>query len=288
MFLLRILSSLPLRVLYILSDFLFFVTYRLVGYRRKMVMKNLRNSFPEKTEAELHVIERQFYKNLCDYGVETLKLLTMSKDDLAKRMTFVDIDIIEKYKAQGQSVVILSAHQFNWEWLLTSGNFNLPVPVDYVYQPLHSKLFEKFSNACRTRFGAHGISRYNVARELIKRKHIQRGIAIVSDQYPGHTSDKKYQARFLGQDTVFFLGAHQIAQLTQYPTVYANVRKLKRGYYQASFVEIAEPPYQKDDYTLVDNYIRAVENTIRENPAGWLWSHNRWKTRHLEQQAGKA
>jgi len=287
MFFLRILSALPLGILYIFSDFLFFIAYRLVGYRRKMVMKNLRNSFPEKTEAECRAIERQFYKNLCDYAVETLKLLTISKEDLAKRMQFTDIGIIEKYKSQGQSVVILSSHQFNWEWLLTSGNFNLPVPVDFVYQPQRNQLFEKFSMQCRTRFGAHGISRYNVARELIKRKAIQRGVAIVSDQYPGLGSDKKYQTKFLGQDTVFFLGAYQIAQLTQYPAVYARVKKIKRGYYQASFVDIAEPPYEKDDYTMIENYIRAVEDTIHESPAGWLWSHNRWKTRHLEQAAKK-
>lgn len=282
MFLIRILSRLPLPALYVFSDFLFFLSYRVVRYRRKMVIKNLRNAFPEKTEQERHAIERQFYINLCDYGVEMLKLFTIPREELAVRMKFTDISVIEKYKSQGQSVLILASHQFNWEWLLASGNFNLPVPVDFVYQPQQNQFFENFSLQCRTRFGAHAISRYNVARELIKRKNVQRGIAILSDQYPGLKADKKYQTRFLGQDTVFFLGAHQIAQLTQYPVVYARVKKTSRGYYEASFVNIAEPPHDKEDYTLIENYIRAVEDIIRENPAGWLWSHNRWKKRHLK------
>ncbi|SKC74697.1 lysophospholipid acyltransferase family protein [Ohtaekwangia koreensis] len=282
MLLVRLLSRLPFWILYIISDFLFFITYYIVGYRRKMVQKNLRNSFPEKSEKEIRKIEKQFYINLCDYGVETLKLFSIPKAELAKRMLFKDISIIEKYKAQNQSVVILASHQFNWEWLLSSGNFNLPVPVDFVYQHQSSEFFNRFSLMCRTRFGAHAIGRHDVARELIRRKNILRGIAIVSDQYPGLKKDKKYQTRFLNQDTVFFLGAHQIAILTQYPVVYAQVKKIRRGYYEASFVPIAEPPYTREDFTLIENYIKSVESVIHENPAGWLWSHNRWKTRHLK------
>jgi len=281
MFFIGLLSQLPFWILYGIADFLFFITFRVIGYRRKMVQKNLRNSFPDTSKDELNKIERDFYRNLCDYGVELLKLFTISKDELSKRMRFKDVSAIEKYKQQNQSVIILASHQFNWEWLLSSGNFNLPVPVDFVYQPQSSKFFNRFSLLCRSRFGAYGISRYTVARELIKRKNMLRAIAIVSDQYPGLKEDKKYQTRFLNQDTVFFLGAHQIATLTQYPVVYAQVKKIKRGYYEASFVEIAEPPYTKDDFTLIENYIKAVENIIRENPAGWLWSHNRWKKRHL-------
>lgn len=282
MFVISLLSRLPFGVLYAISDFLFFITYHVVGYRRKMVQKNLRNSFPDKAEPELKKIEKQFYINLCDYGVETIKLYSIPKEELAKRMLFRDVSAIEKYKQQNQSVLILSSHQFNWEWLLSSGNFNLPVPVDFVYQQQSSEFFNRFSLLCRTRFGAHPIKRSDVARELIRRKDILRGIAIVSDQYPGLKKDKKYQTRFLNQDTVFFLGAHQIAVLTQYPVVYAQVRKIKRGYYEASFVNIAEPPHAKDDFTLIENYIKAVEKIIHENPSGWLWSHNRWKTRHLK------
>ncbi|HEY9045746.1 MAG TPA: lysophospholipid acyltransferase family protein, partial [Ohtaekwangia sp.] len=284
MFFIGLVSRLPFWILYGISDFLFFISYHVVGYRKKMVRKNLRNSFPEKTDEELRTIERDFYKNLCDYGVELLKLFSIPKEEIARRMRFKDVEAIERYKQQKQSVIILASHQFNWEWLLSSGNFNLPVPVDFVYQPQSSAFFNRFSLLCRGRFGAYGISRYDVARELIKRKNILRGIAIVSDQYPGLRKDKKYQTRFLHQDTVFFLGAHQIAVLTQYPVVYAQVKKIKRGYYEASFVDIAEPPYTKDDFTLIENYIKAVERIIRENPSGWLWSHNRWKTRHLEEQ----
>jgi KDO2-lipid IV(A) lauroyltransferase len=284
MFLLRLLSYTPLRILYGLSDFLFVVSYYVVGYRRKMVQKNLRSSFPDKTSDELNVIEKRFYKNLCDYAVETLKLYTIKKEDLASRMVFKDVSLIEKYKEQNQSVVVLASHQFNWEWLLSAGNFNLPVEQDFVYQPLSNAAFDRFMQKCRMRFGGHGISRYVVARELIKRKSVLRVVAIVSDQYPGLSTDKKYQTRFLHQDTVFFLGAHQIAVLTQYPVVYAQVKKIRRGYYETSFVHIADPPHLKDDFTLIEKYIQAVERIIQEDPSGWLWSHNRWKTRHLAQE----
>lgn len=284
MFLIRIISRIPLRLLYVLSDFLFFVSYRVVGYRRKLVWKNLKNSFPEKSEAELRKIEKEFYVNLCDYAVEMLKLFTIPKEELAKRMVFKDVSVIEEYKKQNQSVLILASHQFNWEWLLSSGNFNLPVPVDFVYQPLNNSFFDRFSLISRTRFGAHAIKRDEVAREIIKRKNILRSIAIVADQYPGLKKDKKYPTRFLNQDTVFFMGANQLAMLTQYPVVYAVVKKVKRGLYNASFVKIAEPPYQKEDYSMIETYVKEVEKVICENPSGWLWSHNRWKKRHLKQK----
>src|SRR5262245_50704883 len=127
MILFRLIARLPLPVLYALSDFLFFVSYHLIRYRRPLVKRNLTRSFPEKTKLEIRAIRREFYHNLCDYAVETLKLLTISQVDLAQRVVFKNGHILEKYKSQNQSVLLLASHQFNWEWLLTSGNFSLPV-----------------------------------------------------------------------------------------------------------------------------------------------------------------
>lgn len=287
MFLLRLISRIPLSALYVFSDFLFFISYRVVRYRRKMVWKNLQNSFPEKSQEELRKIEKEFYANLCDYAVEMLKLLTISQEELAKRMVYNDVSLIEEFKSKNQPVLILASHQFNWEWLLAAGNFNLPVPVDFVYQPLRNALFDRFSLLSRTRFGSYAIKRDEVARETIRRKNILRGIAIVADQYPGYKNDKRHSTRFLNQDTVFFMGANQLAQLTQYPVVYAYSKKIRRGYYEVLFVKIAEPPYQKDDTSMIESYVEAVERVIRESPSGWLWSHNRWKKRHLRKKAAE-
>lgn len=281
MFILKLFSRLPLDFLYRVSGFLYFTTYYIVRYRRKLVWRNLQNSFPNKSQTELRQIEKQFYRNLCDYAIETLKLLTIGKEELGERMRFEKTEILEQYKIQQKSVILLTAHLFNWEWMLASGSFSLPLPVDFVYQKVNNKFFDSFSLFLRSRFGAYGIERSQVARETIRRKNLQRGIAIVADQYPGHKTDKKYPVRFLNQDSVFFLGGNQLAVMTQYPVVYFAIKRLRRGYYTGTFYHIAEPPFDKHDTRVLDNYVVAVEKSIIEDPANWLWSHQRWKTRHL-------
>jgi len=277
MLFLKLLSRIPLSVLYLFSDFLFFVSYRLVGYRRKLVKKNLRNSFPEKTDTEIKYIEKQFYKNLCDYAVETLKLLTISEAELKNRMQFTNLEVARHFLDQNKSVIMLASHQFNWEWLLAVGSLNHA--VDFVYQEQSSTLFNNFSLAGRTRFGAFPVKRHLVARESITRKHITRGIAIVADQFPGKGRDKKYWTAFLNQQTAFYQAISQLTVMLQYPVLYLAIRKKKQGYYEAEYIVIAEPPYEKDSDQLVDYYVSATEKIIQENPAGWLWSHNRWKKR---------
>jgi len=284
MILVRLISKLPFWVLYAVSDFLFIMSYRLIRYRRKMVWTNLKNSFPEKSDEELRKIEKEFYKNLCDYAVEMLKLLTIDEHELKRRVIFTNPEVLLDYHAEGKSVLDLTSHHFNWEWLLTSFSILLRDRVDFVYQPVSSPYFERISLHSRTRFGAYPIKRDEVAREIVRRKNIVRSLAVVGDQYPGYKHDKKFPTKFLNQDTVFFYGSYQIALLTQYPVVYARIRKIKRGYYEASLIKLAEPPYDKNDNTVLESYIRIVEQAIRDRPAEWLWSHNRWKTRHLEAQ----
>jgi KDO2-lipid IV(A) lauroyltransferase len=277
MFFLKLISRLPFPLLYAFSDFLFVVSYHLVGYRIKVVRKNLKNSFPEKTDDERRKIEREFYRNLCDYGVETLKLLTISKEEIMKRLVFKNPEITQPFADREQSILLLTAHQFNWEWLLASGCLYLPLKVDFVYQKQSSKLFDNFSLIGRTRFGGYPIERASVAREAIRRKGILRGIAIMADQFPGLSRDKKYWTTFMHQDTAFFLGLGQLAYITQYPALFFGIRKIKRGYYEAEGFVVSDPPYEKESQQIVEDYVKATEKIIRENPSGWLWSHNRWK-----------
>lgn len=278
----RLLSRLPFWALYAISDILFVISFYFVRYRRRMVWKNLKNSFPEKPEPVRRKIEKEFFRNLCDYAVEMLKLLTISQQELANRVVFKNPEICQHYISQGQSLLNLASHQFNWEWLLTAGSFKLPGQMDFVYQPVSNSFFDHFSLISRTRFGAYAIRRDEVAREIVKRRTVVRNIALVGDQYPGLKQDKKYHTRFLNQDTVFFYGSNQLAILTQYPVMYYALRKIKRGYYETTIIELARPPYAKDSTTVLDRYVEEVERIIRERPAEWLWSHNRWKTRHLE------
>jgi Kdo2-lipid IVA lauroyltransferase/acyltransferase len=287
MFFLRLLSRLPFSVLYAISDFSFFVAYHLIRYRRRLVQTNLKNAFPEKSKEDLRRIEKDFYKNLCDYTVETLKLLTISQEELGKRMTFENPEVLENFAAKNQSIIFLSSHLFNWEWSLVAACFAFPFRIDFVYQSVNNKFFDQLSLSCRTRFGAYPIRREDVAREMVKRKNILRGVATVADQYPGYKKDKKFSTRFLNQDTVFFLGTNSMALLSQYPAVYYSLRKVSRGHYTGTPHIVGLPPYDKSSTVMLENYIREVERSIREYPAGWLWSHNRWKKRHIERSGAE-
>jgi KDO2-lipid IV(A) lauroyltransferase len=269
-------------VLYVFSDFLFLVSFYIVRYRRRLVERNLRNSFPDKDRREIKKIETEFYKNLCDYAVEMLKLVTMSRDELNRRMVFKNFQVMEAYKAANQSILFLACHQFNWEWILVAASAKFPMAIDFVYQPVNNKFFDQLTLYIRTRFGAYPIKRDEVARELVKRKNVLRGLASVADQYPGYGRDKKFIVRFLNQETAFFMGTNQLALLTQYPAVFYPMKKVKRGYYEAHPVIVGSPPYDKTSEEVIQNYVRLVEAVIQEDPSGWLWSHNRWKKRHLK------
>lgn len=287
MFFLKLLSRIPFPFLYFIADGLYYLSYYFIRYRRKLVEKNLRKAFPEKSKAERTVIAKHFYRNLCDYAVETLKLLTLGAEELKSRMRFTNPELITGYTSNTLSVILLSSHQFNWEWLLAAGNLWLKVPIDFVYQPIHNRFTDTLMQTCRTRFGGFPIKRNDVARALAKRKQVVRGIAVVADQYPGRKRDKKYQTLFLNQQTAFFFGTQQMATLTQYPVLYCRVKRLSRGYYTCTLVKIAEPPYAPDSETVLKNYVQEVEQVIKENPEDWLWSHNRWKTRHLRPASGQ-
>jgi len=278
MWFLKIVSQLPLSALYRLADFLFFVSFYLLRYRRKVVQQNLRNSFPQKSPAELARIEKAFFKNLADYAVETLKLLSIEKEDLQKRMVFANPEILLTYQQQKQSVLLLASHQFNWEWLLAAGSFGLGIPIDFVYQSQGSKLFNQFALLCRTRFGAFAISRDNVAREAIRRRSLVRGTAIVADQFPGHHNSKRYWTTFMGQRTAFFHGISQLMVFAQSPVFFAAVKKVKRGYYRVELIPLANPPFDRETSDqVIDLYVKKTEEVIGAQPEGWLWSHKRWK-----------
>jgi Kdo2-lipid IVA lauroyltransferase/acyltransferase len=278
MFLLKLCSRLPLRVLYGFSDFLFFVTYHVMGYRKKIVRGNLERSFPLKNARELKQIQKQFYHNLCDYGVETLKLLTISREELNRRMVFKNPELLNDFAKKNQSVIILASHQFNWEWLLAAGCFSLPMQVDFVYQAQTNNFFNDFSLACRTRFGGRPIIRENVARELIMRRGLgSRAIAIVADQFPGQGQDKRYWTQFLNQNTAFFQGLERLAELTQFPAFFFSVKKIKRGYYEATGELISLPPYDRADHAMLERYAGRIEHQLMAFPSNWLWTHNRWK-----------
>jgi Kdo2-lipid IVA lauroyltransferase/acyltransferase len=271
-------SKAPLGLLYSFSNLIFVVGFYFLRYRRKVVQENLRNSFPTMNDAELGKVETEFYRNLSDYAVETLKLLTIPKIELGERMKFINPEVVHEFTNKGESVLLLASHQFNWEWLLASGSFSLSIPIDFVYQPQNDQFFDDFSLLGRTRFGAYPIKRETVGRVALKRKHIVRGTAIVADQFPGHFNFKRYWTTFLGQRTAFFQGISQLAVLTQSPVFYAAIKKIRRGFYEVELISLATPPFDAmNSDRVIERYVEQTEKTIRLHPEGWLWSHKRWK-----------
>jgi len=277
MFILRGMARLPLSILYLLSDFVAFLAFHLIKYRYKIIFANLKKSFPEKTEKEILQLTREFYVNLTDWLVETLKASVMSAEQLQKRVKFVNTTVLETYLKEGKSVVIMATHQFNWEWMLLAGCLQFKIPIDAIYMPVSNKKVEEFVLQIRSRFGGLPIPKDETLPTVVKRIKEQRIIALVADQIPAKDNQNKYWTNFLHQDTAFYMGAESLPKITKLPVVFMAIRKVKRGYYEVTLEKIAEPPYQYQTEEILPVYVQKTEKLITSDPAGWLWSHRRWK-----------
>ncbi len=268
-------ARLPFGFLYGLADAIRWLAHRVVRYRRSVVEKNLRLSFPEKSETERRKLVSRFYRNLADIAVETLKLLTIGDQELRKRVRIVNPEVCLRYLNAGQSVVVMTSHLGNWEWLLAGNALQLGYDVDAVYKELTSASFDQLMLRIRGRFGPHPVEMKQVARELVRRKSVTRIIAMVADQtpFPGNA----YWTTFLHQDTPFFTGAAGIAKRTGYPVLYVGMRRVSRGHYETWFEPLAEAGSAQTADELIEQYARKVERDIRQYPDQWLWSHSRWK-----------
>ena len=270
-------SALPFRVLYVLSDFNYLLMYHVWRYRRKVVRENLEKSFPEKTEAERLQIERKFYRYLSDYMLEDLKLLHMSAEDLCQRMIYKNteqyLELTEKY---GGSIVMIP-HYANYEWLIGMGSVMKPgdVPVQ-VYKPLKDKYLNELFKQIRSRFGGYNIPKHSTAREIIKLKREGKNmvVGLITDQWP---SGDRYWTTFMGQETAFLNGAERIAKIMNFPVFYCELTKTRRGYCEAEFKLMTEAPKETVEGEITDMFAHELEQTIRREPAYWLWSHKRWK-----------
>lgn len=270
-------SALPFRVLYVLSDFNYLLMYHVGRYRRKVVRENLEKSFPEKTEAERLQIERKFYRYLSDYMLEDLKLLHMSAEDLCQRMIYKNteqyLELTEKYGG----IIVMIPHYANYEWLIGMGSVMKPgdVPVQ-VYKPLKDKYLNELFKQIRSRFGGYNIPKHSTAREIIKLKREGKNmvVGLITDQWP---SGERYWTTFMGQETAFLNGAERIAKIMNFPVFYCELTKTRRGYCEAEFKLMTEAPKETVEGEITDMFAHELEQTIRREPAYWLWSHKRWK-----------
>jgi len=270
-------SALPFKVLYLFSDFINLIMFRIIGYRKEVVLQNLRNSFPGKTEKELRAICTKFYSHLCDFFLETIKILTISKKSLLKRCHFTPeaFDLFAQFAAQNKSVLMVMGHNGNWEWSCNAFNVLAGHQLFVVYHPISNKYFDGLMRRIRSRTGTRLIPMQNTYREMVVNKNGLNATAFVADQTP--QPDHAYWTTFLNQDTPVFKGMEVIARKMDLPVLYTSVKKVKRGHYEMSAEVLALDPSKMADGQLTEMFTRRLEKDIIGQPETWLWSHRRWK-----------
>lgn len=287
MFFINLFSKLPFFVLYGISNFAYFIIFHVIGYRKKVVFENLRNSFPHKSEKEIEQIAKNFYKHLADLFIEFLKGYSITKEQVTERLKIINIEILKKYTDNQQSVILITGHIGNWEWILHAINL-IGIPIDIVYQKLSSPFFDKLSYFIRSRFSITPlIEKNDTLRKTVERKDITRALAMASDQSPQNWKTA-YWTNFLNQDSSFFTGTERIARKFNYPVIYTEMRRVGRGYYEIEFTEIAISNYDNlPAGEITERFVRVLEKSIQNYPADYLWSHRRWKHKRNEEDVVK-
>ena len=276
----HLLSLLPLRILYLLSDCCYFCIYRVAKYRRRIVWRNLKSSFLDKTKAELQDIEKRFYHWFCDYFVETVKLTTITQVEMQRRMKFQGIEQLNETVKAGRSVAILLGHYCNWEWVSSIPSHTPSnIIAAQIYHPLENKIFDRLFLRIRGHFGAVSVTKDDTFPTLLKWKKEGKTcyVGFIADQVPGY-SNMHYWPTFLNHPlTPVFTGGERLSRLLDYTVYYLDIRRPRRGYYVSQLVKITDNPAQMEKFQITEQYIRMLESSIRRNPPYWLWSHNRWK-----------
>jgi KDO2-lipid IV(A) lauroyltransferase len=272
---LYLVSLLPMRILYLVSDVAYGIIYYIIGYRRKLVMDNLRQAFPGKTEAERVRIARKFYHNFIDSFIEVVKLVSAKESWLHKRFT-VDVRALDEVYATGKSCQMHLGHTFNWEWgqivLTALTRFKILV----VYMPIGNKLFEKLFYRLRVRSGNAFLPAPKMRDAIVPYLSTQYLLGLVADQSPGNMQTS-YWIDFLGRPTPFASGPEKGARSGHLPVVFASIEKPRRGYYHATIKLACLDASLLPEGELTRKYVRYLESVIRNRPDMWLWSHRRWK-----------
>jgi Kdo2-lipid IVA lauroyltransferase/acyltransferase len=269
-------SRLPLRALYVFSSFLYLVAFYVVRHRHQVIRGQIEKVFPDASQAERERIHKRFLKNFCDVVVEVLKSVSMTEEDMRAHVKILNLDVARRHLDAGQSVMLVTSHLCNWEWLLHGVTLQLGYPVDAAYKPLHDQWAERLMLKIRSRFGARLVPAKELLADFLRRRGIVRALAMNADQAPVST-DKRYWTQFLGQDTAFYIGAEQIARATRLPIFYVAVRRIRRGYYEVELRRLWDGREATEPNAVTERYARACEIDVLKSPADWLWSYRRWR-----------
>ena len=270
-------SKMPFFMLYWFSDFIAFLLNHVFGYRKEVIMNNLRKSFPEKTEEELNKIRIQFNKNFSDQIVETLKMFTISGKELAKRLVYDNAEELMNYAKEGRSVMLASGHYGNWEY---PSGFPFTIPgfdgYNVVYAPIENEYLNDRIVSSREKFGIQLVSKKEAIKQISKHPNHGQVYGFLFDQSP-HKIRVQYDLQFLNQTTPVHLGTEAVAKMKNAVVITLEIYRVKRGFYRAKSTMLTENPNEMPEYEITNELFRRLEQTIKRDPAQWLWSHKRWK-----------
>lgn len=278
-FFLKLFSYLPWRMVYILSDGLYLLLYHIIAYRRKIVLKNLTGAFPDKGLLEIETIEKDFYHFFADMILESCKLASMSQEEIRKRMKFKDIEAVNALLRQQKSVAVYLGHYGNWEWISS-----MPLWLEkgitgaQIYHKLHNRTMERLMLYIRERMGAACVDMRKTARYVteLASKHKVCTIGFIADQSP-KLSESRHFLNFLNHDVPVLTGTEKIVKHYGFEAFFLEVKRVKRGFYEAKFVRLHEHPQSLPDFELTALYFKRLEQAIKRHPELYLWTHNRFK-----------
>lgn len=265
--------------MYLLSDILYLVVYYLVGYRRKVVRDNLAACFPDWDRRQQRITERRYYRHLCDLLIEGVYNVFFATPPFLKRhYRMVNRQLLDRYYEQGRSVVLMSAHYGNWEYMVSSLNMQMLHHGIGVGKPLDDKMVAGYITRRRTRYGTQVVDQTDVRQHVafFDLYRVPCALMMLSDQSPSNPH-RSYWTSFLGRDTAFLYGAEYFARKYDYPVLYYTVDRVRRGYYEVTFSPLCETPLEVPQYSITEQYVRRLEQDILRKPECWLWSHRRWK-----------
>ncbi len=273
-----LLGLFPFFLLYQLSNLLYLFIYLIFGYRKEVVIQNLKNCFPDKNEKEINKLLPAIYKNLTDNIVEGIKAFTMTRKQIVKRHKILNPELLNDYYKSGQSIIAVTGHYCNWEWGSLSASLQTDYTVVGLYKPLSNKWIDSFMRWSRTRYGTVLASINETTSTFKELKNTPTVFLMAADQSPGNKyKSNAYWINFLGRDTAFLHGPEKHARANNYPVIYIDVQRKKRGYYTIELSVLADKPSELEDGEITSRFANKLESVIYKEPANWLWSHRRWK-----------
>jgi KDO2-lipid IV(A) lauroyltransferase len=273
-----LISILPYRLFYLFSDFVFFLVYHVVGYRKKVVRENLELVFPQKSKEEIHRIQKEFFKHMCDMFLEMVKTMNLSKEDVKKRYHITNVELIQEIEKE-KSILVPCSHYANWEWNV-SLNLYVQAKGYAVYQKVANKYFDQMVKDFRSRWNTELITTHETVKTVIR--NVKNGVTsiygMVSDQSP-MVVHAHYWDKFMGVTVPIYNGTEVLARKLDLAVVFLKVSKVKRGYYKAEFIPITLSGKNTEPNEITKKFIELAEQQIKERPEHYLWSHKRWKHR---------